>query len=46
MLSPYALTRPGGVQGQVIGLSRALRGLGHHVTVVGPADSDVPPHSP
>ena len=25
MLSPYALTRPGGVQGQVMGLSRALR---------------------
>lgn len=42
MLSPYALTRPGGVQGQVIGLSRALRGLGHDLTVVGPADSDVP----
>src|SRR6185437_15948159 len=38
MLSPYALTRPGGVQGQVIGLSRALRGLGHDVTVVCPAD--------
>jgi phosphatidylinositol alpha-mannosyltransferase len=43
MLSPYALTRPGGVQGQVIGLSRALRGLGHDVVVVSPADPDVPP---
>lgn len=42
MLSPYALTRPGGVQGQVIGLSRALRGSGHEVTVVCPADADVP----
>jgi phosphatidylinositol alpha-mannosyltransferase len=42
MLSPYALTRPGGVQGQVIGLSKALRGLGHDVTVVAPADSDRP----
>ena len=40
MLSPYALTRPGGVQGQVIGLSNALRALGHHVTVLGPADAD------
>jgi phosphatidylinositol alpha-mannosyltransferase len=40
MLSPYALTRPGGVQGQVIGLSKALRGLGHDVTVVAPADPD------
>jgi phosphatidyl-myo-inositol alpha-mannosyltransferase len=36
MLSPYSLSRPGGVQGQVLGLSRALRGLGHQVTVVGP----------
>ncbi len=25
MLSPYALTRPGGVQGQVVGLARSLR---------------------
>ncbi len=40
MLSPYALTRPGGVQGQVMGLSRSLRALGHEVTVMGPADSD------
>jgi phosphatidylinositol alpha-mannosyltransferase len=38
MLSPYSLTRPGGVQGQVMGLSRALRALGHDVTVLGPAD--------
>ena len=36
MLSPYSLSRPGGVQGQVLGLSRALRALGHQVTVVGP----------
>ena len=36
MLSPYSLSRPGGVQGQVLGLARALRGLGHQVTVVGP----------
>ena len=36
MLSPYALSRPGGVQGQVFGLTRALRTLGHEVTVVGP----------
>jgi phosphatidylinositol alpha-mannosyltransferase len=42
MLSPYALTRPGGVQGQVIGLSGALRSLGHDVTVVAPADTDRP----
>jgi phosphatidyl-myo-inositol alpha-mannosyltransferase len=36
MLSPYSLSRPGGVQGQVLGLSRALRKLGHQVTVLGP----------
>jgi phosphatidylinositol alpha-mannosyltransferase len=42
MVSPYALTRPGGVQGQVIGLARALRALGHDVTVVAPADADRP----
>ncbi len=38
MLSPYSLSRPGGVQGQVIGLSRALRARGHEVTVVAPAN--------
>ncbi len=41
MLSPYSLSRPGGVQGQVLGLSRALRRLGHHVTVLGPDDDVV-----
>jgi phosphatidylinositol alpha-mannosyltransferase len=38
MLSPYSLSRPGGVQGQVLGLSRALGALGHEVTVLGPED--------
>jgi phosphatidyl-myo-inositol alpha-mannosyltransferase len=38
MLSPYSLSRPGGVQGQVMGLARALRGRGHQVTVIGPDD--------
>jgi phosphatidylinositol alpha-mannosyltransferase len=42
MLSPYALTRPGGVQGQAIGLARSLRALGHEVTVLGPADEGTP----
>jgi len=42
MVSPYALTRPGGVQGQVIGLSKMLRTLGHDVTVIAPADPDRP----
>jgi phosphatidyl-myo-inositol alpha-mannosyltransferase len=36
MLSPYSLSRPGGVQGQVLGLARALRAMGHQVTVLGP----------
>jgi phosphatidyl-myo-inositol alpha-mannosyltransferase len=40
MLSPYSLSRPGGVQGQVLGLARALRVLGHEVTVVGPEDAE------
>ena len=38
MLSPYSLSRPGGVQGQVVGLARSLRAMGHDVTVLGPAD--------
>ena len=44
MLSPYSLSRPGGVQGQVIGLARSLRVLGHEVTVLAPArrDDEVP----
>jgi phosphatidylinositol alpha-mannosyltransferase len=37
MLSPYSLSRPGGVQGQVIGLAQALRAQGHEVTVLAPA---------
>jgi phosphatidyl-myo-inositol alpha-mannosyltransferase len=41
MLSPYALTRPGGVQGQVVGLARSLRALGHEVTVLSPVDAGV-----
>jgi phosphatidyl-myo-inositol alpha-mannosyltransferase len=38
MLSPYSLSRPGGVQGQAFGLARALRGMGHEVIVLGPDD--------
>jgi phosphatidyl-myo-inositol alpha-mannosyltransferase len=37
MVSPYSLSRPGGVQGQVVGLARALRARGHRVTVLAPA---------
>jgi phosphatidyl-myo-inositol alpha-mannosyltransferase len=40
MVSPYALNRHGGAQGQAVGLARALRRLGHDVVLVGPADPD------
>ena len=36
LLCPYSLTTPGGVQGQVMGLARALRKMGHEVRVLGP----------
>ena len=39
---PYSLTLPGGVQGQVLGLARALRGHGHEVRVLGPCDGPPP----
>ncbi len=42
LMSPYSVTIPGGVQGQVLGLARALRTLGHPVRVLAPADG-VPP---
>ena len=43
MLCPYSLSIPGGVQGQVQGLARELRNLGHDVTVLAPID---PPRLP
>lgn len=42
MLCPYSLTIPGGVQGQVMGLARALRKMGHEVRVLGPCDGPPP----
>ncbi len=42
LVSPYSLTRPGGVQGQVLGLARALRVQGHDVRVLGPCDGAPP----
>ena len=44
MTSPYSLSRPGGVQGQVLGLARELRHLGVDVRVVAPCDG--PPPAP
>jgi phosphatidylinositol alpha-mannosyltransferase len=41
MFSPYSLSRPGGVQGQVIGLTKALRKMGHEVTIVCLSDGDI-----
>ena len=38
MVSPYDLARPGGVQGQVAGLARSLRRLGHEVAVLAPGE--------
>lgn len=38
MVCPYSLSIPGGVQGQVFGLSRALRARGHTVNILAPAD--------
>lgn len=42
MFSPYSLSLPGGVQGQVLGLARALRRQGHFVRVLGPCDGPPP----
>jgi len=42
LVSPYSLSLPGGVQGQVLGLARALRSLGHQVRVLGPCDGAPP----
>jgi phosphatidyl-myo-inositol alpha-mannosyltransferase len=42
LVCPYSLTIPGGVQGQVLGLARALRRMGHEVRVLGPCDGPPP----
>ena len=42
LLCPYSLTTPGGVQGQVMGLARSLRKMGHEVRVLGPCDGAPP----
>ena len=42
MMCPYSVTIPGGVQGQVLGLARALRAMGHPTRVLAPSDG-VPP---
>jgi phosphatidylinositol alpha-mannosyltransferase len=42
LVCPYSLTVPGGVQGQVLGLGRELRKLGHQVRVLAPCDGPPP----
>jgi phosphatidyl-myo-inositol alpha-mannosyltransferase len=42
LVSPYSLTLPGGVQGQVLGLARVLRARGHEARVLGPSDGPPP----
>lgn len=42
LVCPYSLTIPGGVQGQVLGLARELRVLGHQVRVLAPCDGPPP----
>ena len=41
-ICPYSLTLPGGVQGQVLGLTRALRSRGVEARVLGPCDGPPP----
>ncbi|WP_035306366.1 glycosyltransferase family 4 protein [Actinokineospora inagensis] len=42
IVCPYSFDVPGGVQAHVLDLARALRGLGHEVDVLAPADEDTP----
>lgn len=42
LVCPYSLTLPGGVQGQVLALARALRSAGHSTRVLGPCDGPPP----
>ncbi len=42
LVCPYSLTLPGGVQGQVLGLARSLRAMGHQARVLGPCDGPPP----
>ena len=42
VICPYSLTIPGGVQGQVLGLARSLRALGHEARVLAPCDGPPP----
>ncbi len=42
IVCPYSLSVPGGVQGQVLGLARAMRHAGHDARVLAPCDGPPP----
>ncbi|MFL6141993.1 MAG: glycosyltransferase family 4 protein [Labedaea sp.] len=42
VVCPYSFEVPGGVQAHVLDLARVLRGLGHQVEVLAPADEETP----
>jgi phosphatidylinositol alpha-mannosyltransferase len=42
VVCPYSFEVPGGVQSHVVDLARSLRGLGHEVEVLAPADEETP----
>jgi phosphatidylinositol alpha-mannosyltransferase len=42
MICPYSMSRPGGVQGQVLGLARELRQLDVDVRIIAPCDGPPP----
>ncbi|MFM7224784.1 MAG: glycosyltransferase family 4 protein [Actinomycetota bacterium] len=42
VVCPYSMSRPGGVQGQVLGLARELRGLGVDARIIAPCDGPPP----
>ncbi|HEX4060266.1 MAG TPA: glycosyltransferase family 4 protein [Streptosporangiaceae bacterium] len=42
LVCPYTWNVPGGVQSHIRDLAEALIDLGHHVSVISPADDDVP----
>lgn len=42
LVCPYSLSVPGGVQGQVMGLARVLRRMGHEARVLAPCDGPPP----
>lgn len=42
LVCPYSVGVPGGVQGQIMGLARVLRRMGHEVRVLAPCDGPPP----